>query len=143
MGELRKRIRQATSAHVVDRQDRVANGAGALPLALCACEQPALVDNLLGAALNLRVATLHRVEIQRHRIGAGGHGAGSTAAHADPHARPAELDQQATRRERDLVRLGSVDGAEATRQHDGLVVTTLHRVHVGRHRLLVLPEVAQ
>jgi hypothetical protein len=62
-------------------------------------ELPAAVDDLLRAALDLRVAALHRGEIEVGGVGAGGHRRGRAAAQADQHARAAELDQQRRRRE--------------------------------------------
>ena len=104
---------------------------------------PALVDDFLRPALNLGVAALHRVKVQMRRIGAGGHGAGRAAAHADTHAGAAQLDQQAAGGEFDLVGLAGIDYAQPTGDHDGLVVATLHGVHVTGHGLLVFAEVAQ
>ena len=62
-----------------------------------------MVDDLLGAALDLGVAALHRVEVELGGVGAGRHRARGAAAHADAHARPAELDQQRAGRELDLL----------------------------------------
>ena len=56
---------------------------------------PAAVDDFLRAALHFRVAALHRIEIQICGIGAGFHAGCRAAAHADPHAGAAQLDQQA------------------------------------------------
>ena len=41
------------------------------------------------------------------------------------------------------MRLGRVDGAQATGQHDGLVVAAADAVHVGGDGLLVFAEIAQ
>ena len=92
--EFGKRVRDSASAHVVDREDRVA-----------LTERPAVVDDLLRAALDLGVAALYRIEVERRRIGAGRHRTRSAPAHADSHARAAELDQQAAGRKRDFLRL--------------------------------------
>ncbi len=54
--ELGQRVRQPAGADVVDRQDRVA-----------LAQLPAAVDHLLRAALDLGVAALHRVEVERLR----------------------------------------------------------------------------
>ena len=66
---------------------------------------PAVVDDFLRAPLDLGVAALHRIEVQFGRVGAGRHRAGGAAAHADAHARAAQLDQQRAGRELDLLRL--------------------------------------
>ena len=104
--------------------------------------QPALVDDLLGAALDLRVAALHRVKVEVRRVVAGGHGAGGAAAHANAHARAAELDQQRARRKLDLVRLRGIDHAQAAGQHDRLVVAALLGLRL-RRASCVLDRVAQ
>jgi Iap family predicted aminopeptidase len=57
-----KALLTAAGAHVVDRQDRVV-----------VAQRPAVVDDLLRAALDLGVAALHRVEVQRRGVAAGGH----------------------------------------------------------------------
>jgi hypothetical protein len=60
---------------------------------------PAAVDDFLRAALDFRVAALHRGEIEVFGIGAGGHRLARAAAQADQHAGAAELDQQRADRE--------------------------------------------
>ncbi|OIQ69095.1 hypothetical protein GALL_493060 [mine drainage metagenome] len=114
--------------------------------------QPALVDDFLGAALELGVATLHRIKVQLRRIGPAGHGTGRTAAHADAHTRATQLDQQATRSKGDLVRLAGIDHPQTTGDHDRLVVAALlglagcvaGSVFQGEiQRLLVFTEIAQ
>ena len=87
-----------------------------------------MVDDLLRTALDFGVAALHAVEIQRRRVAARRHGTGGTAAHADAHARAAELHQQ---------RAGA-DAAQPAGDHDGLVIAALHT----RHRHLEDTEVA-
>ena len=69
-------------------------------IGLLLAQRPAVVDDLLRAALDLGVAALHRVEVERGGVAAGGHRARGAAAHADAHARAAELDQQRAGRER-------------------------------------------
>ena len=101
-------------------------------------ERPAMVDDLLRAALDLRVAALHRVEVELGGVGAGGHRAGGAAAHADAHARAAELDQQRAGGELDLLRLARGDRAQAAGDHDRLVVAA----PLPADRLLVDAEVA-
>ena len=139
VSQLGEGVAQAASAHVVDGEDGVAATGGA---AICA-HHPALVDHLLRPALNLGVAALHRVKVQLRRIGAGGHGAGRTAAHADTHAGATQLDQKAAGGELHLVGLLGVDDAQTARDHDGLVVAAHHGVHIAGHGLFVFAEVAQ
>jgi hypothetical protein len=93
-------------------------------------QRPAVVDDLLRAALDLGVAALHAVEVQRRGVAAGGHRAGGAAAHADAHARPAQLHQQRAGREGQLVRLPGVDAAQPAGDHDRLVVAAPHAGHV-------------
>ena len=102
-----------------------------------------MVDDLLRSALNLGVAALHRVKVQLGRIGPRGHGAGRTAAHADAHAGAAQLDQQRARREFNLLRLARINRAQATRNHDGLVIAPADAVHVAGDGLLVLAEITR
>ena len=90
--QLGEGVADAAGAHVVDREDRVV-----------LAKQPAVVDDLLRAALDLGVAALHRVEVERGGVAAGGHRARGAAAHADAHARAAELHQQRAGGELDLV----------------------------------------
>src|SRR5206468_4019759 len=125
--QLGERVRDAAGADVVDREDRVRITQG-----------PAMVDDLLRATLDLRVAALHRIEVERGRIRAGRHRARRAAAHADAHARPAELDQQGAGGELDLVRLRGRDAAQAAGNHDRLVIAAPLPGHV----LLVDAEVA-
>ena len=83
---------------------------------------PAAVDDLLGASLELRVAPLHGIKIERCSVRACGHAGGGAAAHANAQPRPAELNKERARRQRILVRQPRVDTAHAARDHDGLVV---------------------
>ena len=110
--QLGEGVRDAASAHVVDGEDGVG-----------VAQRPAVVDDLLRAALDLGVAALHRIEVEVGGVGARGHRAGRAAAHADAHAGPAELDQQRTRGQRALRRMRVVDVADASGEHDGFVVT--------------------
>ena len=99
---------------------------------------PAVVDDFLRPALDLGIAALHRVEVEFGGVGARGHGAGRAAAHADAHAGAAQLDQQRTRGELDLLGLVLVDHAQAAGNHDGLVVAAHHAADF----LLIFAEVA-
>ena len=105
----------------MNRQDRVAPAAGAALIA----QSPARVDDFLRPALDLGVAALHRIKVEFGRIGAGGHGTGGAAAHANAHAGAAKLDQQTAGRKLDLVRLARVDHAQAAGDHDRLMVAAL------------------
>ena len=133
VGQLRKGIGQAAGTHVMDRQNRIVLGA----------QEPTLVDDLLRAALDFGVAALHRVKVQFGGIGAGRHRAGRAAAHADAHARAAQLHQQAARQKLLFVRLCRVDHAQTASDHDGLVVAALHGVDVAAGALLEFAEIAQ
>ena len=57
--ELREGVREAAGADVMDGEDRI-RGA----------EREAAVDDLLGAPLDLRVAALHRIEVELDGVGA-------------------------------------------------------------------------
>ena len=128
VGQLGEGVAQTARTHVVNGQDGIGRAL-----------RPAMVDNLLRTALDLGVATLHRVKVELGRVGARGHGAGRTAAHTNAHARAAQLDQQRACGEFDFLGELGVNDAQATRDHDGLVVATVH----ARNGLLVLAEVAQ
>ncbi len=105
--------------------------------------QPALVDDLLRAALDFGVTALHGVEVQICRIGTGSHGTGRAAAHADTHSGATELHQQAPSGKLDFVGLCGINHTQAAGNHDGLVVAALHRINVADRRLFVFAEVAQ
>ena len=145
VGQLRKSVRQAARAHIVDSQNRVTQAIGATVQA----QRPTLVDDLLRPALDLRVTALHRIKIQLGCVGTRGHRTRRAAAHANAHAGPAQLDQQAARRKRHLVRLSGIDHAQTAGNHDGLVVTTLglqfraFRAQPVAQRLLILPKIPQ
>src|SRR4029077_11800913 len=68
------------------------------------------------------VAPLHRVEVQLLAVGAAANAGGGPASQSDPHARPAQLDQQRARRQRLLVDLFGPDAAHASGDHDRLVI---------------------
>ena len=99
----------------------------------------ALVDDLLRAALYFRVAALHRVKVQTGRVGARRHGTGRAAAHANAHARAAELDQQCASRKQDFSGQPGVNRAQAAGDHDGLVVTPA----LAAGGLFKLPKIAR
>jgi hypothetical protein len=118
VGQFGKGVGQTARAHIVDGQD----GRYRRP------RRPALVDHLLGTALDLGVAALHGVKVQIGRVvAATGHGAGGTAAHANAHAGPTQLDQQAARGKFNLVGLTCRRiTPKPPGNHDGLVVAALH-----------------
>ena len=123
----------------MDRQDRIA-----LPLwASGRLQHGALVDHLLRATLDLRVAALHRVEVQRGGVGPGRHRARRTAAHANTHAGATELHQQAASGKRYLAGLAGIDAAQPAGDHDWLVVAALHGVDIRHQQLFVLAEVSE
>ena len=95
-----------------------------------------MVDDLLGTALDLGVATLHRVEVELGRVGPGRHRRRGPTAHADAHAGPADLHEQRARGEDDLLGHVGADRAEAAGAHDRLVEAAAHPVD----GLLVDPE---
>ena len=97
-----------------------------------------MVDHLLRTPFDLRIATLHRVEVECRHVGASRHRAGGAAAHADAHAGAAQLDEQGAGAEGQLLGLVGADGPQAARDHDGLVVAAPLAVH----RLLEHTEVA-
>ena len=100
-------------------------------------------------ALDLRVAALHRIKVQLSRVRTRGHRARRTATHANAHTGPTQLDQQASGRERHLVRLSRIDHAQAARDHDRLVIAALRlqfywvRTQPITQGLLILPEIPQ
>ena len=62
-------------------------------MGLCIAQRPAAVDDFLRAALHLRVAALHRGEIQIRAAAAAADRGGGAAAQADQHGRAAEHHQ--------------------------------------------------
>ncbi len=125
--QLREGVGQPAGADVMDGDD----GVGFAQL-------PAAVDDFLAAALDFRVAALHRVEVQVFAVGPGVHRRGGAAPQADQQAGAAQLDQQRAFRDFVLVDLLLLDVAQAARQHDGLVVAA----HLAVHFLFEGAEVA-
>ena len=117
MRQLRQRIRQATSTNVMNRQQRVVFA-----------QLPATINHFLGASLHLGIAPLHRIEIQIGRVGPGIHAGGGTTTHTDEHARATQLHQQRARWQVVLVGVPVIDAADASGQHDGLVIAAQHTV---------------
>ncbi|AJX21855.1 hypothetical protein BG17_3587 [Burkholderia pseudomallei MSHR491] len=125
--DLGERIGQTARADVVNAENRVV-----------LAELPAAVDHFLRAPLDFRVAALDRIEVELGGVRAGGHRARRAAAHADAHARAADLDEQRAGRHVVLVRVRVRDVADAARDHDRLVIAA----HLAADVLLVHAEVA-
>ncbi|EFF44575.1 multidrug resistance transport transmembrane protein [Xanthomonas citri pv. aurantifolii str. ICPB 11122] len=104
-------VGQTTRAHVVEPADRVVHA-----------QRHAAVDDLLAATFHFWVFALHAGEIQRFGAVAGRHRTGRTAAQADQHRRAAEHDHRIARLQAQLFHLVAIDRAQATGQHDRLVV---------------------
>ena len=109
--QFREGVGQTARANVVDGDDGVVHGL-----------LPAAVDDFLRTALDFRVAALDGIEVQLGRVATHADTGGGAAAHADTEARAAQLDQQRAGGNHVLVGQGRVDAAQATRDHDGLVV---------------------
>jgi hypothetical protein len=108
-------------------------------IGLFGAQLPAAVDDFLRAALDFRVAALHRGEIEVFGIGTGRHRRSGAAAEADQHAGAAELDEQRADREGFILeRLLGLDAAQAAGDHDRLVVAA----HRAGDVLLVGAEIA-
>jgi hypothetical protein len=73
---------------------------------------PAAVDDLLRAALHLRVAALHRSEVEVGGVGAGRHARGRAAAQPDQHAGPPSWISSVPGANFDLQRRAGADVAE-------------------------------
>ena len=110
MRQLGQRVRQSAGADVVDRQDRIR-----------IAHLPAAVDDFLRATLHLRVAALHRIEIEIGCVVAGGHARCRAAAQANQHPGAAQLKEEVALDQRLLERVDRLDVADATRDHDRLV----------------------
>ncbi len=109
---LRHCVGQATGSHVVHQQDRV-----------LLAERGTAVDDLLRPALDLRVAALHRGEVEFGRAAAAADRGRGAAPQTDEHGRAAEHDQRRPGRDLFLLDMLPPQRAEATCDHDRLVVT--------------------
>ena len=127
MNQLGECVRKTAGTHVVNRENRV-----------CAAQRPAAVDDLLGSALDLRIAALDRIEIEVLEVGSRIHARGRTAAQTDQHSWAAELNQQGIVRQPLLQRMLGRQVADAAGNHDRLVVAA----HRAGHALLEGPEIA-
>ncbi len=123
-----KGVGQTTRTHIVDGQNRRHGTQGV-----------AMVDDLLGTALNFGVTALHGVKVQSHVVAAAGQRAGGTPTHANAHTRPAQLYQQSARGKFNFAGQLPLNHTQASRNHDGLVVAALHAID----HLFVLAEIAQ
>ena len=85
-------------------------------------QTPASVDHFLRATLHFRITALHRIKVEIRRVLARRHAGCRTAAHANAHAFATELNQQGARWERNFVNVNIRHGAQAARDHDGLVI---------------------
>ena len=111
MHQFRQRVGQPARAHVMDRENRIGFAHGR-----------AAVDDFLRAALDLRVAALHGIEIEISAVGASVQARGRATTHANQHARPADLHQQRALRHGGFQRLRCRDRADPSGQHDRLVI---------------------
>ena len=126
--QLGESVGEAACAHVVNGQ----NGIGL-------AQRLAGADHFLRAALHFGVAALHRIKVQMRRVGPARQRTGRAAAHANAHARPAQLHQQRAGGKFGLARQPRVNAAHAASQHDGLVIAALHAAYP----LLVFAKVAR
>ena len=83
---------------------------------------PAAVDDFLRAAFDFWVATLYRVEVQLGRVFTCGHRRSCTATQTNQQAWAAQLNEQSAFRDDVFVGLLVLNVAQATCNHDGLVV---------------------
>ena len=83
---------------------------------------PAAVDDFLRAAFDFWVATLYRVEVQLSCVFTCGHRRSGTATQTNQQAWAAQLNEQSAFRDDVFVGLLVLDVAQATGNHDGLVV---------------------
>jgi hypothetical protein len=122
--QLRHRVGEATGADVVQHDDGIGHA-----LQRCACA--AGLDDLLCAPLDLRIAALDRGEVEVGGTRAAAHRRGGAAAEADQHRRTTEHDKQCANRHFGLLDIGTGNIAEATGDHDGLVIAA--RRGLSRH----------
>ena len=83
---------------------------------------PAAVDDLLAAAFHFRVGALHRGKVEVFCRRARCHRRGRAATQSDQHGGAAEHHQRGAGRELALLDVFATDVAQATGQHDRLVV---------------------
>src|SRR5690606_860311 len=109
--DLGNRVRKAARADVVDRRDRVE-----------LAERPARVDDLLRAALHLRVAALHGREVEALLALAAALRRRGAAAEPDQHRGTAEHDELRAGSGLAFLDLRRADIADTARDHDRLMI---------------------
>ena len=124
-------IGEATGADIMNEMDGVG-----------IAQRPAAVDDLLRAPLHLGVAPLHRGEVQVGARCAAVHRRGRTAAQADEHGRATQDHHVAADRTVVFLNVVAADVAQATGDHDWLVIAT-HAAARGIFGLLKRPEIAR
>ena len=110
LDQLRKRIRQSARAHVMNKCNRIRLAA-----------LPAAVDDLLRAALHLRVIALHGSKIQI-RISAARAAGSRASAKPNQHRRPAQRNQRIAGLHGALLDMLGANISQPARQHDRLVI---------------------
>jgi hypothetical protein len=110
-----QRVRQSAGTDVVNQQDRIRRTL-----------RPAAIDDLLRAALNLRIAALHRREIEIRRTLSAADRGRRAAAQTDQHRRAAEHHQRRADHDVELFHIVAAHIAETARDHDGLVIAPDH-----------------
>ena len=140
--EFGQRVGKTAGADVMHREDGVAV-AGLRRIDLGRAHLAAAVEHFLRPPFHLRVAALHRGEVEVFGVGAGAHRAGGAAAQTDQHARTAQLDEQRAGREGlDLDRLLGGDAAQTAGDHDRLVIAAHNGIIPAADLLFVGAEVA-
>src|SRR5690606_17451265 len=128
--DLGNRVRKAARADVVDRRDRVA-----------LAERPARVDDLLRAALHLRVAALHGREVEALLALAAALRRRGAAAEPDQHRGTAEHDELRAGSGLAFLDLRRADIADTARDHDRLMIAAPFAVRLEQARAEVAGEI--
>ena len=102
-----------------------------------------MVNHLLRTALNLWIATLHRIKVQIGSVRARPHRRGRTTAQTDFHPWPAKLNQQCALGQIFFTDMLRIDIAHTARYHNRLVITIHLRTIHPANRLLKGAEVAR
>ena len=103
-----------------------------------ALQLPAAIDYFLRTPLHFRIATLHRIEIERLGIGAGVHAGSRSATQSNQHTGTTQLNQQCPRRECLFAHMYISDLSHSASQHDGFVIPT----HLATHLFFESTEIA-
>ena len=125
-------IRQATRAHIMDKQDWVV-----------VAQLPAAVDHFLTAALHLWVITLHGSKIQILLRLARSHGRSRATTQTDIHCRAPQHNQFGANRNLPFLNMVFSDITEAAGQHDRLMITSHFLPVMAVHLFFVGAEVTQ